>query len=453
MISSLLFRRLVLPVIAVVVVACAMIGIYAGVRKAALGAGERELHGTAWAAGGVGIVAAGAIAIITVLYARAQARAIAESFERLLPVKERGISSARTIETAIAATADSVAHLIDRAAKDQGQLLTIISSMTEGLVALDQQQRILLANRAAEQLLGIKMPGAQGQPIWEHVAVEGVTQAAAQVMLTGRPRSFTCGPHNGLHLDIIVSRLPAAGGLVIMAHDVTEATRYQRLREEFVANVSHELRTPLAVIKGYVETLRDGAMEDRARAQQYLSTVAEHAEQLTRLVNDVLDLSQLENRAVAVAKDPVDVGEMLRRVAQSLEPAAQQKRQTLKVELPQDLPTIKGSVEDLSRAVSNLVENAIKYTRESGTIHVSAQREPDAVLITVEDNGIGISEDDLPRIFERFYRSDRSRSREMGGTGLGLSIVKHIIQSHGGTIEVTSRLGAGSKFTVRLPVS
>jgi two-component system phosphate regulon sensor histidine kinase PhoR len=273
------------------------------------------------------------------------------------------------------------------------------------------------------------------------------------VMLTGQSKTVNAGPLNGRYVDVTVSRLPASGGLVIVAHDITEATRYQRLREEFVANVSHELRTPLSVIKGFVETLRDGAIDDRERAMRYLETVANHTEQLTNLVNDILDLSRLEGRGVVVKKDRVDVAAVVRGAAELMLPAAQKKGQTVTVEVGEDLPAVSGSGENLGRAIGNLLENAIKYTREGGTIRVAATAEEGSVEIVVEDNGIGISEEDLPRIFERFYRSDRSRSREMGGTGLGLSIVKHIVSGHGGTIEVTSKLGVGSRFLVRLGAS
>jgi two-component system phosphate regulon sensor histidine kinase PhoR len=232
---SLIARRLLLPILGAMAGACAIIAIYAGARLATLGSPETELPALLWVALVAAIVAAALALLIIFLYSRAQAQAIADSFGRVLPAT--GIERPATpgsIEDVTEALARSFSRVMAQSQKDQSQLLTIISSMTEGLVALDHEQRILLANRAAEQLLGIKIPDAQNQPIWEHVAVDGVTQAAAQVMLTGRPRSFQTGPHNGIYLDVMVSRLPAAGGLVIVAHDVTEATRYQRLREELV---------------------------------------------------------------------------------------------------------------------------------------------------------------------------------------------------------------------------
>ncbi len=387
----------------------------------------------------------------------AQAQEIRAAIARAIPRTATGAflfdapASSTTIERALADLAELFGRKLHEAAQDKAQLLTIISSMTEGLVAVDRQQRILLANRAAQALLGVSPADARGKPLWEQVAVEGVATVASEVMLTGRPKTLTAGPWNGKYVEVMVSRLPESAGLVIVAHDISEATRYQRLREEFVANVSHELRTPLTVIRGFVETLRDGAIDDRERAMRYLETVAAHAEQLGNLVNDILDLSRLEGRTDTVRKDHVDVAHTVRQVAETMRPAAERKKQTLQVHVKEKLPRVLGSADYLNRAIGNLVENAIKYTREGGTIRLEAAEENGRANITVEDNGIGMSEADLPRIFERFYRSDQSRSREMGGTGLGLSIVKHIVQAHAGTIEVTSRLGVGSTFVVRLP--
>jgi len=243
------------------------------------------------------------------------------------------------------------------------------------------------------------------------------------------------------------------GGVTILAYDITEATQYQELRKEFVANVSHELRTPLTVIKGFIETLVDGAVDDPARAKQYLDTVGRHTEQLTNLVNDLLDISRLDSAQPLAKREPVDVNAAAKKVTDLMLPAAQRKRQTLKLDLTEPLPPIMGDAEYLHRALFNLIDNAVKYTREGGEIRLATSTSDGMVTIDVTDNGIGIPLEDQPRIFERFYRVDRSRSREMGGTGLGLSIVKHVVQSHGGTIEVDSTLGEGSRFSMRLPTA
>jgi two-component system phosphate regulon sensor histidine kinase PhoR len=294
----------------------------------------------------------------------------------------------------------------------------------------------------------------QGRPLWEVMPLDQVLKGVSDVFLTGQNNKFRIGPIDGRHLEITICRLPGMqGGVTILAYDITEATQYQELRKEFVANVSHELRTPLTVIKGFIETLLDGAVDDHARAKQYLETVGRHTEQLTNLVNDLLDLSRLDAAAPLAKREPVDVNAAAKKVAELMLPAAQKKRQTLHVQLTEPLPQIMGDAEYLHRALFNLIDNAVKYTRDGGEIRLSTATSDGVVTVEVSDNGIGIPLEDQPRIFERFYRVDRSRSREMGGTGLGLSIVKHVVQSHGGTIDVESELGEGSRFSMRLPIS
>jgi two-component system phosphate regulon sensor histidine kinase PhoR len=348
----------------------------------------------------------------------------------------------------------SFQKVMTQASQDKAQLLTIISSMSEGLIAIDHHQRILLVNRAGTQLMNLKMGDIQGRPLWEVMPLDEVLKGVSDVFLTGQDRKFRIGPIDGRHLEITICRLPAMqGGVTILAYDVTEATQYQELRKEFVANVSHELRTPLTVIKGFIETLVDGAVDDKDRARQYLETVGRHTEQLTNLVNDLLDLSRLDSAQPLAKREPVDVNAAAKKVTELMLPAAQKKRQTLRVDLAEPLPPIMGDADYLHRALFNLIDNAVKYTREGGEIRLWTATSNGEVTIDVADNGIGIPLEDQPRIFERFYRVDRSRSREMGGTGLGLSIVKHVVQSHGGTIDVQSALGSGSRFTMRLPIS
>jgi two-component system phosphate regulon sensor histidine kinase PhoR len=262
------------------------------------------------------------------------------------------------------------------------------------------------------------------------------------------------GPAGGRKLEVTVSVFPARGGaegIVIVAHDVTESSQYQELRKEFVANVSHELRTPLTVIRGFVETLLDGAVRDPIKGPEYIATIQKHVGQLGNLVNDLLELSSLESQPTAPRLGSVDMAAVVRRAADLLQPAAATKQQQLTVSIPAVLPVVVGNADYLERAVSNLIDNAIKYTRENGRIHVSAAPLDGEVIVEVTDNGLGIPEEDLVRIFERFYRVDRSRSREMGGTGLGLSIVKHVAQAHGGSIDVESEPGKGSTFRLRIP--
>jgi two-component system phosphate regulon sensor histidine kinase PhoR len=353
--------------------------------------------------------------------------------------------------------AKTLSELMDEADKNQAQLMTVISSMSDGLVATDHQQRILLTNDAARELLAFRtnaVAEARGKQLWEVIPLEPVLKSVTQVSLTGERETVPVGPVNGKYLEVTVCRLPLRpAGFVIVAHDVTETMRYEELRKEFVANVSHELRTPLTVIKGYVETLQDGALDDRPRATQYLSTVQRHTEQLTNLVDDLLSLSRLDSTSAVPSPRPVHLGRVAGKVTELMNPAAARKGHKLVLQVADGLHPIIGSPEYVERAVSNLLENAIKYTKENGLIRLIVRGEDGHTIVEVIDNGIGISADDLPRIFERFYRAERSRSRDMGGTGLGLSIVKHIMQAHGGTVEVTSAPGKGSTFRLKFPIS
>jgi two-component system phosphate regulon sensor histidine kinase PhoR len=364
-----------------------------------------------------------------------------------------------TLATSLNTMAESLSSLIDQTNKDKAELLTILSSMSEGVIATDTRQRLLIVNEAAGKLLGFETSAAVGKALFEVVRNDQVIKAAGDVLARSQRKLISVGPLSARHLDVTLCPFPTQGepqGLVIVAHDITQSFQYQELRKEFVANVSHELRTPLSVIKGFVETLQDGAWQDARKAPEYLNTIHRHTDQLTNLVSDLLELSKLESQAAATAggarTGPVDLGYVIRKSQELLAPAVEKKHQTLNVDLSADLPEVKGNADYIERAVANLIDNASKYTPEGGRIQVTAKANGTSVSIEVADNGIGIPRDDLPRIFERFYRVDRSRSREMGGTGLGLSIVKHVAQVHGGQIDVDSTPGKGSTFRLRLPV-
>jgi two-component system, OmpR family, phosphate regulon sensor histidine kinase PhoR len=365
-----------------------------------------------------------------------------------------------TLSTSLNTMAESLSRLVDQTSKDKAELLTILSSMSEGVIATDKVQRILLVNDAAGRLLGFDPNQAVGRHLWQVVRNDQIIRAAGEVVFGSERKLISVGPVSARHLDVTLCTFPtgpapagSAQGLVIVAHDITQSFQYQELRKEFVANVSHELRTPLTVIKGFVETLQDGAWRDERKAPEYLATIHRHTEQLGNLVSDLLELSKLESAGLASPRRaPVELGLVIHKAHELLTPAAQRKHQTLTLDVPKTLPTIKGNADYLERAVSNLIDNATKYTPDGGTIHVTARANGQYVVVEVTDNGIGIPPDDVPRIFERFYRVDRSRSREMGGTGLGLSIVKHVAQVHGGHIEVDSTPGKGSTFRLKLPI-
>jgi two-component system phosphate regulon sensor histidine kinase PhoR len=242
-----------------------------------------------------------------------------------------------------------------------------------------------------------------------------------------------------------------AEGIIVVFHDVTDLKRLERVRQDFVANVSHELRTPLTAIKGYVEALRDGGLQDPVQAEQFLRVIQRHSERMDKIVSDLLLLSEMESADRVLQRETVHIPDLIRTAVETLRPVAEGKEQDLRVEPLEGLPTLRADGQKLHQVMINLLNNAISYTPEGGSITVEARPVPEGVAVSVIDNGIGIPPDELPRIFERFYRVDKGRSRDLGGTGLGLSIVKHIVEAHGGQVRVESKPGKGSRFTFFLP--
>lgn len=451
MLSGLFVRRLLVPYLLLLVLLLAAVAIFI----AADSQSNSDLSSPAvfWfiiISAVVGVIVA---AILAYAYSVGQTR---QAAELLAPLSPHPIAAKSNLNDFLHSAADSFSQLIAQASKDKAHLLTILSSMSDGLIAIDPQQRVMLVNQAAEELIGPGLRNAHGKALYESISIPPLLAAVHEVMLTGQQTTIQIGPVQARYLEITLCRLPASdrgGGMVIVVHDITESHRYEDLRKEFVANVSHELRTPLTMIKGFVETLRDGAIDDRGRAMEYLATVERHSDQLANLVNDLLDLSRLDSGADIAAATTVHIDAIFRRVEEMTRPAALKKQHVLNFDAESDLPAIQGNSDYLQRALSNLVDNAIKYTKDGGKISVIATSVNGEIAIEVHDTGIGIPPEDLSRIFERFYRVDRSRSREMGGTGLGLSIVKHIVQNHGGSVDVTSTLGEGSVFTIRLPIA
>ena len=242
-------------------------------------------------------------------------------------------------------------------------------------------------------------------------------------------------------------------GTVFLLNDITKLRNLERVRRDFVSSVSHELRTPLSIISGYTETLLDGAMHDSEHAAEFLKIILDATVQLTALVNDVLDLSRIESGQIVYQFTPVDINSVINKSIALLKLALEKKHIKLDLHIPQDLPAVHGDAVYLEIVIRNLLDNAIKYVNENGVILISAFRRDNNVYVEVEDNGVGIAKEDLSRIFERFYRVDKARSRQLGGTGLGLSIVKHIVLAHKGNVEVRSRVNQGSVFSVIFPVS
>jgi two-component system phosphate regulon sensor histidine kinase PhoR len=242
-------------------------------------------------------------------------------------------------------------------------------------------------------------------------------------------------------------------GAVLVLHDISELRRLERVRQDFVANVSHEFKTPLTAIRGFAETLLGGALEDVDHRKRFVEIIQEHAERLTRLTDDLLKLSTIEAGKMGLELLTVSPADLVKMCVDTASFAAKKKQQTIKVDCARELPAVRGDSGRLRDVLQNLLDNAVQYTPEGGQIIVSASKDGNEVVFTVADNGIGIPQAEQERIFERFYRVDEGRSREVGGTGLGLSIARHIAEAHGGRIWVESAIGQGSRFHFSVPVA
>ncbi len=328
-------------------------------------------------------------------------------------------------------------------------LKRILEGIEEGVLILDGEGKVVYANSFMERLgregalIGKGVSEAFATPLKE--VLEGALsakEARTQELTLQIPQELT----------MRVRFIPFDEGLMCFFRDVTEEKKVEKIKRDFVSNVSHELRTPLANIKGYTETLLDGAIEDRETARSFLRIIEKHTARMTRLIDDLLILSSLETQEMPISPSSIDMADVVSSVIQGLKKQAEDKGIELSLELSSPSLPVRADKERMEQVLINLIDNAIKYTPEGGKVKVSARKEDSKIRVDVEDTGIGIPAKDIPRIFERFYRVDKARSRELGGTGLGLAIVKHIILSHRGKVWVTSEVGKGSRFSFTLPV-
>ncbi len=305
---------------------------------------------------------------------------------------------------------------------------------------------VLVANLAFRQQFA-----TLGQPLAKLIPDDGFWATVNDALATGAPKSYALKILNGeqkhyYHVELIPLTDPAQTGsteplCVCVFNDYTTIRRTEKMRRDFVANVSHELRTPLSAIHGYAETLLDGALDDGPVAKEFTETIFRHSTRLSQLVADLLDLSKLESPDFILELEPLDLNRFIRGVVSMAEKQLGQKQLAITLNLADTLPPILGNDRSLEQVITNLLDNATKYTPPGGTITIGAapsSDEPNMIEVTIADSGVGIPPKHLSRLFERFYRVDKARSRDMGGTGLGLSIVKHIVQSHGGNIWVES---------------
>jgi two-component system phosphate regulon sensor histidine kinase PhoR len=332
---------------------------------------------------------------------------------------------------------------------------TVLGGMIEGVIAVDRRERVLFANTAAGRLFDFRPPFVEGRRLLEVVRNHALDEAVTAALATGQPQRLETTQEGSDKKSVAIQATPLPGdpcpGVVLVMHETTELRRLESLRQEFMANVSHELKTPLSSIKAYAETLRNGALDDREASVKFVERIQEQADRLHHLILDMLSLTRIESEQEGfdIVAVPVDA------CLESYRPAADAKRIEIVTEPPQTACFVRADAEGLREILDNLVDNAIKYTPEEGRVVVRWwQVDPrNVAVIEIADTGIGISNDDLPRVFERFYRVDKARSRKLGGTGLGLAIVKHLAQSFGGGVTVESRKGKGSTFVVELPLA
>jgi two-component system phosphate regulon sensor histidine kinase PhoR len=327
----------------------------------------------------------------------------------------------------------------------QEELNSIISSIHEGLLVIDKSGKILLSNESVKKITESEL--MDGRYYWEVVRSSKFDELINQVMEKKESSSAEVEVNEKIYLSS-AAYLDSQELAVVTFHDLTEMKRLERIKKEFVVNVTHELRTPLTAIKGFVETLDE--KKDKKK-QNYLRIIKRNTDRLIRIVEDLLSLTELEEKEFPLEREEVNLNELAESVLKIFEQEAKEKDLYLKLLADEKLPLVRADSFRLEQMFVNLLDNGLKYT-EKGGVTVGLKSKEGEVIIEVEDTGIGIAAEHLPRIFERFYTVDKARSRKLGGTGLGLSIVKHIVLLHGGKIQVKSDLGLGTKFTVTLPV-
>lgn len=356
---------------------------------------------------------------------------------------------------------DSVKELrkkVSRLETDKARLSVLLGAMSEAVVMLDGLERILVANPMAEKLLGLTTPYSKRR-LGEVTQMKRLTDIVSDV-LWRQTATITevdwPASHNDIrHLWVSVAPITSddkdPAGVVVVMYDVTRLRRLERVRRDFVANVSHELRTPIATIQSSAETLLMDGMDVGPIGVEFVETIHRQSGRMGQIVEDLLTLSRLEAAGEELAMQNVEILVVAQDVLERFCPVAQKNGVSLEIEVPEDLPPVQAEPRALQQILANLVENGLKYTPEGGQVIIRATRRDSDVVITVEDNGIGISPEHVHRVFERFYRVDTGRSREVGGTGLGLAIAKHLVRRLGGDIVLESQPQKGSKFKFWLP--
>lgn len=369
-----------------------------------------------------------------------------------LPAGDDGLGE---LARSLRRTAPQIRDLVQRLKVEGAQREAILSSMVEGVLAVDKDLRVTFCNESLARTLGARAAIPAGAPLTHFVRDPGLLEIMARVLKQGEPveQRLTLASTEAHSFEVLASRLegPSGPGALAILHDITKLERLERVRKDFVANVSHELRTPLASIRGYAETLLDGALDDSEHNRKFVEIILAHSIRLNNIASDLLIISDLESaRAAKAQPKQVSVRAGMESALRTVESAAHVRDVRIVAGVMDDV-SVMGQELGLEQAFVNLLDNAVKFNKPAGEVRIEVKRLDETAVISVSDTGVGIPSEDVPRIFERFYRVDKARSRDVGGTGLGLSIVRHVVEQMGGAISVQSQLGKGSKFIITLP--
>ena len=372
-------------------------------------------------------------------------------------------SDLRQVAGSLNLMATSLKGQIAQVTSQKNELRAVFAGMNESVMVLDTDLKIRDLNPSASKLLESSLEDAKGRSLLEMFRNSELYEFASGISnYSSNSKSgksgFIIHTNKDIHLEVHGAPLPAdtesgiEGGVVLVLHDITQLKKLEEVRKDFVANVSHELKTPITSIKGYVETLLDGAIGDPDNAREFLQRVSRHSDRLIAILDDLLSLANLEQENATIEQEECDIALILKRSIQNCQVKSKKKGiQIILDTRPVDM--LRGNPLLIEQAITNLIDNAVKYSSDNSRIQIKLGSDRRNINVTIQDQGIGIPREDLPRIFERFYTVDKARSRDLGGTGLGLAIVKHITMIHGGTVEAESELGRGSIFTFHLPIN
>jgi len=383
---------------------------------------------------------------------RASRKLAAGDLQQTILVRSR--DEAGELGNAFNEMAGNIRRLIEDISTERSKLDTVLSHMTDGVIVTDKEGNISLANRTAGRLFNFQTEGAIGNTVIETTHDYEVANLTKRCLAIGEQLTTQVElPATGKYLRVVA--IPISGnvlsGCLLLFQDLTEMRNLQTMRRELVGNISHDLRTPLAGIRVMVETLRDGAIDDKKAAADFLTRIENEVDRLTQMVLELTELSRIEAGTAELNKSSVNLNELVNEAITQLKPLAIKQNVTLTPALSDSLPAVNIDRERLSKTITNIIHNAIKFNRNGGSVTVTTASDDKTITVKVIDNGIGIPKEGLPHVFERFYKADKSRTNT--GSGLGLAIAKHTIEAHGGTIWAQSEEGKGSTFGFTIPLN